>query len=118
MKHKTPVNGTSIATTPRKRPSIPQGGLVIPDAKFSLGRVVMTPAALQALTPIDVVNALSRHVTGDWGDVCPEDREKNELSLRERLTVLSIYHTKSGTKYWVLTEFEIAVTTVLLPEDY
>ena len=118
MKHKTPLNGTSTGTTPAKSTGVKQGALVIPGPKFPLGRVVMTPAAMQVLTPDDVITALRRHVTGDWGDVCQEDWDENLLSLREGFRLFSVYHTQSGTKHWVITEHDRSVTTVLLPEDY
>ena len=49
---------------------------------FSLGQVVATPGALAALgkaaqQPLDF---LARHVHGDWGDLCDEDRNENRLS--------------------------------------
>jgi hypothetical protein len=46
---------------------------------FPLGQVVATPGALAALEkagqqPLDF---LVRHVHGDWGDLCDEDRNEN-----------------------------------------
>src|SRR5262245_916115 len=52
-------------------------------AKFNIGRLVATPNALQTIASEDVMAALGRHVTGDWGDVGREDRQENELSLKE-----------------------------------
>jgi hypothetical protein len=70
------------------------------------------------LTSDDVRDALSRHLSGDWGDVCNEDRQENELSLREGFRLLSVYHASDGKKFWVITEADRSSTTVLLPEDY
>ena len=44
--------------------------------KFTLGRLLATPGALAALedagqTPLEII---SRHVSGDWGDVSPGDK--------------------------------------------
>jgi hypothetical protein len=33
-------------------------------------------------------NFLTRHVSGDWGEVPPEDIKENELSLQARLSAL------------------------------
>ena len=85
---------------------------------FSLGRVVGTPNALARLTSDDVLNALNRHSAGDWGDVCPEDRQANERALVEGTRLLSVYHGISGVKFWIITEADRSATTVLLPEDY
>jgi hypothetical protein len=87
-------------------------------AKFSLGRIVATPAALQVLSEIDIRTALARHIRGDWGDLDKRDKAENELALEEGFRLLSAYSTASGKKFWVITEADRSVTTVLLPEDY
>lgn len=61
---------------------------------------------------------LVRHLAGDWGDVDEHDRRENELSLIHRFRLLSAYTLTSGTKIWVITEADLSVTTVLLPEEY
>ncbi|MGE0827680.1 MAG: hypothetical protein AB7G75_37405 [Candidatus Binatia bacterium] len=89
-------------------------------AKFSLGRVVATPGALAALERAgqSPVEFLSRHVTGNWGEVDIEDWAENELSLREGFRLMSVYTTKQGEKLWVITEADRRVTTFLLPAEY
>jgi hypothetical protein len=86
--------------------------------QFSLGRLVMTPGAREALTKVDITAPLYSHVRGDWGDVCREDWEENDLSLREGYRLLSVYQTADGTKYWVITEVDRSATTLLLPHEY
>ena len=86
--------------------------------KFPLGQLVITPAALHALTREDVVTAVRRHVTGDWGELDEHDRQENERSLREGYRLLSAYMDSSGTRFWIITEADRSATTVLLPEDY
>ena len=34
----------------------------------------------------------------------------------ERL--LSAYHTADGVKFWIITEWDRSITTILLPDDY
>ena len=85
---------------------------------FSLGRLMTTPAALDALTHGDIVRALARHSIGEWGDVCPEDKEANDDALRTNGRLFSVYHAANGTKFWVITEADRSITTVLLPSDY
>ena len=86
--------------------------------KFSLGQLVATPGALGVLTHDDILAALSRHVRGDWGDCCPDDAAENEFALGKHLRIFSVYHSADGTKFWVITEADRSVTTVLLPEEY
>ena len=87
-------------------------------AKFPLGRLVATPNALEHIPNPDIMAALQRHLTGDWGDVDQHDREENELSLKEGFRLLSVYRSAKGVKFWIITEADRSATTVLLPEDY
>lgn len=89
--------------------------------RFDLGHLVATPGALEALTSAGITPAglLRRHQRGDWGDICGEDCQENELSLREGFRLLSAYTLpRTGAKIWVITEADRSVTTLLLPEEY
>lgn len=88
--------------------------------RFPLGRTLITPGALEAITDAEQIPAafLARHLVGDWGEVCEEDAQENELSLREGFRILSAYRTKNGTRIWVITEADRSATTILLPEEY
>lgn len=83
-----------------------------------LGQVVATPAALGVLTQPDIVAALRRHASGDWGDVDAHDRAANDDALKAGERLLSVYRSANGTTFWVITEADRSATTVLLPSDY
>lgn len=88
--------------------------------KFDLGRLVATPGALEALvdaeqTPVEFV---ARHVRGDWGEVCEEDKQANEEALQHGERLLSAYRTRKGVKLWIITEADRSSSCVLLPEEY
>ena len=92
--------------------------------KFPLGRIVATPGALSAFQESgeEPGTYLQRHISGDWGDVCAEDRQENERSLIHGWRLLSAYTLSNGTKIWIITE---AIndgiresTCILLPSDY
>ena len=85
--------------------------------KFSLGQVVITPNALEKLKSDDILNALNRHVAGDWGEMDPEDRLENDQALANGSRLFSAYRS-DGTKFWIITEADRSSTCVLLPEDY
>lgn len=87
-------------------------------AKFPLGQLVATPNALAQLTEEDILSALIRHQSGDWGEVCSDDRKENDLSLEKGFRLLSVYPASSGVKFWIVTESDRSVTTVLMPDDY
>lgn len=81
-------------------------------------RTVITRQAAQVLEPDDVAAALRRHRRQDWGDIAPADRTANEQAVRAGARVLSAYRDRHGTRFWILTEADASVTSVLLPEEY
>lgn len=89
-----------------------------PSPLFPLGRLVATPGALSELNDEDRLDALARHARGDWGDVGPEDRAENELSLKEGFRLMSVYHTPAGVLFWIITEADRSSTAILLPSEY
>ncbi len=87
----------------------------------SLGRIVATPGALALLaaTGTDPVELLSRHASGDWGEVPPEDARENERSLKHGWRILSSYRVgEEGSKIWLITEADRSSTCILLPQEY
>jgi len=87
-------------------------------ARFRLGRLLSTPGAMERVPNGEMLRALGRHVSGDWGNVCPEDAEANETAVNERTRLLSSYTTRAGVRFWIITEADRSATTVLLPEEY
>ncbi len=85
-------------------------------ALFNLGRVVATPGALDALrrSSQSPGEFLKRHVEGHWG----EDKQENDIALREGNRILSSYTTRQSDKIWVITEADRSSTCLLLPEEY
>lgn len=87
-------------------------------AKFPLGNLYATTNAVNAIPHFEMWLAITRHVRGDWGDVCPEDWKLNDEALVVGNRLLSSYKTEAGVKFWIITEWDRSLTTVLLPEDY
>ena len=87
---------------------------------FTLGQIVATPGALQALEKAGQLAShfLVKHALGDWGDLCDEDKTANDEALADDLRILSAYRLEDGTKIWVITEADRSATTLLLPEEY
>ena len=88
--------------------------------RFRLGHVVATPGALEALEEAGEIAHpyLFKHMTGDWGIVCEEDKASNEAAIEEGSRILSAYILSTGVKIWIITEWNRSYTTLLLPEDY
>jgi hypothetical protein len=88
---------------------------------FELGKIVATPAAVEAmqLNNIDMVSLLTKHTSGDWGAVCADDKRENELSVKNGWRILSSYPlNNAGDKVWLITEADRSSTCFLLPDEY
>jgi len=87
---------------------------------FPAGQIVATPGALALLEQINKspLEFLSRHLRGDWGNLCQEDKTENELSLKYGFRLMSSYPITDTEKLWVITEADRSVTTLLLPSEY
>jgi len=91
-----------------------------PQPRFALGQIVGTPGAIEAMEQAgqDPTELLTRHVTGDWGELDEEDRAQNDYSVKNDLRILSAYTLDNGIRVWVITEWDRSVTTILLPSEY
>lgn len=94
---------------------------LVRDKKFDLGTVVMTSTLKHEFGDnqvAEVTKALTRHQSGDWGDVDEHDRYVNEQALETGSRIMSVYQSIEGKRFYVITEWDRSVTTLLLPEDY
>lgn len=85
---------------------------------FKLGKLVATSNAWAVLEQSDVDTAIRRHLHNDWGDLCEEDWKLNDEALVYGGRLFSVYHSAKGHKFYIITEADNSVTTILLPEDY
>jgi hypothetical protein len=101
------------------------------DKLFDLGLIVATAGAMETFTKPEMVHALERHASGDYGDLeccdvvdlqCVNTEDQcdwhlNAWSRTHGERILSSYVIR-GHKLWCITERDRSVTTLLLPEDY
>ena len=80
----------------------------------------MTPGAIEVLAESGQSPTvfLQRHVSGDWGDLCDEDKHLNDEAVAEGSRIFSAFIAKNGAKLWVITEADRASTTILTPDEY
>lgn len=72
------------------------------------------------------LHCLTRHVIGDWGHVCVEDKAANDEAIRIGNRILSAYPLDPGkpgkgwgeNTLWIITEADRSLTTLLLPSEY
>ncbi len=104
--------------------------------KFELGKVFITPGAVEELKKLGVnaIRLLGRHQGGDWSEMDIEDQKENEYSVDKNLRIFSSYTIKGyrltesgrpcstweidGVRFWVITEADRSATTILLPSEY
>ncbi len=91
--------------------------------KFKLGKIVVTRAVNDLIADNDdfaehVFLSLNRHLTGDWGEICAEDKETNEVALLDGERLFSAYTKEELPPIWIITERDRSVTTILFPDEY
>jgi len=89
---------------------------------FNTGNLVATPAALQVLQELDIIQVLGWHTTGAWEEMSEADRAANQQALQDGSRIFSSFDV-NGEKIWVITEAVNdegirASTCILLPGDY
>ena len=127
-----------MTTTPESTSSLtsssPTTVIYSNTAKFPLGQIVATPGALELLeeTGFSAAALVNRHVHGDWGDLCEEDRAENDYAVTRRLRILSCYRLVDAERLaatprdkrsslpalWIITEADRSFTTLLRPDEY
>ena len=96
-----------------------------PHARFKLGALAATPGAL-ALQQLGVepMELIVRHASGDFGELDAADVAANEDAIEHGLRVFSAYTVRDPNdvakvhRFWVITEADRSVTTVLTPSEY
>lgn len=85
---------------------------------FPCGRLVATPAAIEAASKHVLFGFLERHFSCDWGEVTQSDAEANDYAVRHGLRIISSYLTPHDEKVWIITEADRSATTILLANEY
>ena len=96
---------------------------------FEIGKVVCTRAVWETMEENEafkrfVSGCLSRYILYDWGDTCPEDWKLNNQAVRDGDRVMAVYNIPDEiedifeNQFWIITELDRTVTTMLFPSDY
>ena len=88
-----------------------------------IGQLVVTRGVAEEMSQSSdferfVRKVFSRHATGDWGDMCEEDKAYNDEALVNGGRLFSSYNYNEDTKIWIITEWDRSATTILFPEEY
>lgn len=87
--------------------------------RFRLGRIYLTQGAVLAIQKAkrDSGELISRHRSGDWGEIPEIDRQANEEALVRGGRILSAYRVGASI-IWVNTDPLRTITVVMLPDEY
>lgn len=90
--------------------------------RFNLGRLVMSHGIANEIknNPIykeEILDCLTKYLSGDWGSLCDEDKEANELAIENDSRILAKYITRSGIIY-IITEWDRSYTTIMFTNEY
>lgn len=86
---------------------------------FSTGTLDITPAASAALAALhaDLSTYLSRHQSGDWGEVNDITRQDNDYAVQHNQLICSTYKLSDGNELLILTLGDRSLTHVFLGSE-
>ena len=86
---------------------------------FKLGKTVCTNRIAETIGIRGAIDYINRHVAGDFGDLCDEDKDMNNSAIKNNNDrILSAYTLPNDEKIYVITEWDRSVTTVLYADEY
>jgi hypothetical protein len=86
---------------------------------FKLGTVIATPGAREAFSGPYLASCVTRHASGDWGDLTEKERRLNDLALEEGGPLVSFYRDSGGERgLYIITTAMRSKTTILSSEEY
>lgn len=66
----------------------------------------------------EIGKAFGRFESGDWGDLCAEDKQLNDEAVESNDDrIVAAYNTSKG-KVYIITEWDRSVTTILFADEY
>ncbi|EKS4627012.1 plasmid related protein [Salmonella enterica] len=80
---------------------------------FPAGCLCITPGINELISQGPYLN---RHLCGDWGDTCDDDKNANNHAVSSGGMILSAYQVTPESKIWILTDG--GTTTIMLPCEY
>ena len=90
--------------------------------RFDIGRFVMTKGIANEIDnnpsyQNEILDCLTKYLSGHWGSLCDDDKQANELAIKNNDRILAKYITSSGSIY-MITEWDRSYTTVMFVEEY
>ena len=84
---------------------------------FAPGRLLMTANAANVIPKPQMLDAVRRHLSCDWGEVSKGDKALNDQALKHEGRLVSAY-CSNGRRLLIITEEDRSATTVMLADEY
>lgn len=89
-----------------------------PRQLFSTGQLVATHSVMEGLELSEIQEMVFAHTHGSFGDLCEEDAAMNMSAIATgEDRILSAYEVRD-IRYYVITEWDRSVTTILEANEY
>lgn len=90
---------------------------------FNLDSVAATSKVAEVLDGKTINDLVTRHLMGDWGNICEEDKESNRQAIKEDYRILSCYDLKQYgyedlERVYIITEADRSYTTLMFVSEY
>lgn len=79
---------------------------------FETGKVFATSSLCDESKYSELAKCFWRHIMGDWGDLCDDDKRLNDLAIESGDRIFSAYNTSFG-KIYIITEADRSYTILL-----
>lgn len=94
------------------------------DKKLKLGTLVSTCTISEEMKRNlkfynYIIKCLRRYKDNDWGEMEEEDKELNDLALKnDDGRILAAYKSENFEKIYIITEWDRSYTTILYADEY
>jgi lipocalin len=79
--------------------------------------IICTMGANKQFTK-EITAALQRYYSGDWGDMCREDKKLNDNAVKSGEDRIVAAYETSESKIYIITEWDRSYTTILFASEY
>lgn len=84
---------------------------------FTFGSIYTTPGVVEDLSMEEVKQLLEWHGQLKQGELCDEDQKSNQIALEHDERIFSCYKVRD-TRYFLITEYDRSVTTIMRANEY
>jgi hypothetical protein len=85
---------------------------------FSMGQLMFRGNIRQMVSLHEILDALMRHLGGEWSHLQGSDRVHNEIALATCGNIWTTHRASNGVRFNIITDQLCQLTVVLLPQQH